>query len=162
MAVSSINVGDRFPSINLFTFKDDKITPINTEEAFKGKKVVLFAVPGAFTPTCSNTHCPSFVRDAEKLKAKGVDLVACTSVNDAFVMDAWSKSQKADGKILMLADGNAQLTEAIGMVKDSSPSGMGKRSKRYVMIIDDMIVKHVAVDEKGVEQTSADAILSKL
>jgi len=160
--MATIVAGDRIPNITVRTWKDDKITPLQTEEVFKGKKAVLFAVPGAFTPTCSNTHCPSFVRDAKRLKEKGVDLIACTAVNDVFVMDAWSKSQKADGVILMLADGNGELAKAVGMLKDGSAAGLGIRSKRYAMIIDDGVVKYVAVDESGAATTSADAIIAKL
>jgi len=159
---SPIAAGARFPNVAVRTMKEDKMEKLQTEEIFKGKKVVLFAVPGAFTPTCSNTHCPSFVRDAKRLKEKGVDLITCTAVNDAFVMDAWSKSQKADGVILMLADGNGELAQAVGMSKDITAGGLGIRSKRYAMIIDDCVVKYVAVDETGAANTSADAIIAKL
>jgi len=158
----SIKVGDKFPSATVRTLKDDTVESLNTAELFKGKRVVLFAVPGAFTPTCSSTHCPSFVRDAEKLKAKGVELVCCTAVNDHYVMDAWGKSQKAEGKILMLADGTAELTKALGMELDRFSTGLGLRSKRYAMIIEDGIVKWIGVDEKGVTNSGADAILANL
>jgi len=156
----TIKVGDKFPAVTVRTMKNDSTESLNTEELFKGKRVVLFAVPGAFTPTCSSTHCPSFVRDAEKLKEKGVELVCCTAVNDQFVMDAWSKSQKADGKILMLADGGAELAKAIGM--DFVIPGLGIRSKRYAMIIEEGVVKWIGVDDKGVVNSGADAILANL
>jgi peroxiredoxin len=111
---------------------------------------------------CSKTHCPSFVRGAALLKGKGVDLVACTAVNDCFVLDAWSKSQFADGKIQFLADGNGDFAKKVGMVLDLTSRGLGVRSKRYALIVENGVVKHVAVDETGVEKTTADALLPKL
>ena len=157
-----IQPGAHFPDVKVFTLEDNKPKAVPTAEVFKGKKVVLFAVPGAFTPTCSKDHCPSFVREAKAFKAKGVDLVACTSVNDAWVMDAWAHEQKTEGHILMLADGNGDLAKAVGLVKDASVAGLGIRSKRYAMYIEDLNVKFVAVDETGYGQSSAENVLKFL
>ncbi len=156
----SIQSGDKIPSINLTTMGDGP-TPITTDEIFSGKKVVLFAVPGAFTPTCSEAHLPGFVVNADKIKAKGVDTIACISVNDAFVMGAWGKAQNAS-EILMLADGNADFAEAIGLTMDGSKFGMGTRSQRYAMIVDDGVVSHLAVEEGGLDVSSAESILAAL
>jgi len=156
-----IQVNDTFPSVNVQTMTTEGPKPINTADFFAGKKVVLFAVPGAFTPTCSAAHLPGFVVQADAIKAKGVDEIVCTSVNDAFVMGAWSQSGNAE-HLTMLADGNGELAEALGLVLDGSGFGMGKRSKRYAMIIDNGVVSHVAVDEKGFEVSSADAVLAAL
>eukprot|EP01027_Heterolobosea_sp_BB2_P026079 GEZU01040090.1.p1 GENE.GEZU01040090.1~~GEZU01040090.1.p1 ORF type:complete len:161 (-),score=54.24 GEZU01040090.1:121-603(-) len=158
----TIQVGDKIPEFTFMTMKENGPAPISTSEIFSGKKVVLFAVPGAFTPTCSNSHCPGFVQEAALLKSKGVDLVACTAVNDAFVMDAWSKSQKADGKILMLADGNGDFARAVGLELDLRPRGLGIRSKRYAMLVEDGVVKYLGVDESGLDKSSAGAILLQL
>ena len=158
----SIQVGDRIPSITLKTMGEKGPQDISTDAVFNGKKVVLFAVPGAFTPGCSNTHLPGYVVLADKIKAKGVDTIACLSVNDAFVMNAWGKSQNAD-EILMLADGNADFTKAIGMDADSSAFGMGTRSKRYAMIVDNGTVTHLAVEPpRTIEGSSAEKILEVL
>jgi len=156
-----IQVNDTFPSVNVQTMTTEGPKPINTADFFAGKKVVLFAVPGAFTPTCSAAHLPGFVVQADAIKAKGVDEIVCTSVNDAFVMGAWSASGNAE-HLTMLADGNGELAEALGLVLDGSGFGMGKRSKRYAMIIDNGVVSHLAVDEKGFEVSSADAVLAAL
>jgi len=129
---------------------------------FKDKKVVLFAVPGAFTPGCSKTHCPSFVKGAKDLKKKGVDLIACTAVNDPFVMNAWAQDQKAEGVITFLADGTGILAKILGMELDLSDKGLGIRSKRYAMILNDGVIEHLAVDDSGIKETTADAIISKL
>ena len=161
ITIMPIQIGDSIPSISLHTAIDGKPTAISTDDIFNGKKVVLFAVPGAFTPTCSAAHLPGFVVNIDAIKAKGVDSVACLSVNDAFVMDAWSKAQNAE-QLLMLADGNADFTQAIDLVLDGSGFGMGTRSKRYAMIVDDAKVTHIAVDEKGFELSSAEAILAAL
>lgn len=157
----SIQQGDKIPTIDLKTMGADGVETINTHDIFSHKKVVIFAVPGAFTPTCSISHLPGFVVHADDIKAKGVDTIACISVNDAFVMDAWGKSQNAEN-LLMLADGNAEFTQAIGLTLDGSGFGMGTRSKRYAMIINNGVVEHLAVDEKGFKDSSADAILSAL
>jgi peroxiredoxin len=122
---------------------------------------VLFAVPGAFTPTCSAAHLPGFVVNVDKIKARGVDTVACIAVNDVFVMNAWGKTQNAE-HILMLADGNAEFAKAIDLTLDGTGFGMGIRSKRYAMIVDNGVVVDVAVDEKGFEVSSAEAVLAKL
>jgi glutaredoxin/glutathione-dependent peroxiredoxin len=130
---------------------------------FKGKKVVLFAVPGAFTPTCSAKHVPGFVQNDAALKAKGVDAVACLSVNDAFVMGAWGKDQKSDGKVVMLADGNGDFTRAVGLELDATANGLGKRSKRYAMVVENGVVKTLNVEAPGAfEVSSAEAILKTL
>jgi len=157
----TIKVGNKIPSINLHTPVDGKPQAIGTDAVFAHKKVVLFAVPGAFTPTCSVAHLPGFVVHYDAIKAKGVDTVACLAVNDAFVMDAWAKSQNAE-HILMLADGNATFTKACGLALDASAHGMGERSKRFAMVIDNGVVSHIAIDEKGLEATSAEAILAVL
>lgn len=134
---------------------------LTVEELTKGKKVVLFAVPGAFTPTCSSKHLPGFVEKADEFKAKGVDTIACVSVNDAFVMDAWGKSAGIDGKILMLADGSAEFAKAIGVELDLSDKGLGVRSRRYAMYVDDGQVKDLNIEEGGAfTVSSADELLA--
>lgn len=153
--------GDRIPDVTIKTNGDKGPEDISTGELFKGKKAVLFAVPGAFTPGCSNTHMPGFVVNADKLKEKGVDLIACTAANDAFVMDAWQKDQNADA-ITMLADGNAEFAKALGLDMDASGGGMGTRSKRYAMIINDGVVEYLGVDGKGVDKSAAETVLEKL
>src|SRR5690606_7599146 len=132
---------------------------ITTDELFAGKRVVLFAVPGAFTPGCSNTHLPGFVVNADRILAKGVDSIVCLAVNDAFVMDAWGKTQNAEA-IRMVADGNGDLTRAMGMELDASGFGMGVRSKRYAAIVEDGVVQYLGVDEKEIKNSSAETILS--
>jgi peroxiredoxin len=122
---------------------------VSTAELFAGKKVVLFGVPGAFTPTCSNKHLPGYVRDADAIRAKGVDLIACVAVNDAFVMDAWGQAQGAAGKVLMLADGNGELTKKLGLETDASKYGMGQRGRRFSMILEDGVVKELNVEAPG-------------
>ncbi len=156
-----ISAGEKIPSIELQTMVDGRQSNISTDEIFSGKKVVLFAVPGAFTPTCSNAHLPGFVVKADEIKAKGVDTIICTSVNDAFVMDAWGKEKNAE-HLMMLADGSANFAKAINMDFDGSNFGMGTRSQRYAMIVDDGVVSYVAVDHKGLDKTSAEAILEQL
>src|ERR1700744_1769278 len=143
-------VGDKVPSATLYELSSEGPKPIKTEELFPaGKKVVAFALPGAFTPTCSAKHVPGFVADFDKLKAQGGSTVACISVNDAFVMGAWGKDQKADGKVMMLADGNGEFTEAMGLVLDGTKNGMGKRSQRYAMIVDGGVIKDLFVEKPG-------------
>jgi glutaredoxin/glutathione-dependent peroxiredoxin len=159
----AIKVGDKIPSVKLKTMKDGKMSDITTDEIFRGKKVVLFAVPGAFTPTCSMQHLPGFVEKAGEIRAKGVDTIACISVNDAFVMGAWGKDKGADGKVLMLADGNGEFAKAVGLEFDGSGIGFGLRSQRYALVVQDGVVKHVAVEQPmKFEVSSADAILAKL
>ena len=145
------------------TMTADGQQKLSTDVIFKGRKVVLFAVPGAFTPTCSMNHMPGFVAAADAIKAKGVDTIACTSVNDVHVMNAWAKASGADSKILMLADGNAAFAKAVGLDKDLAVAGMGVRSSRYSMIVDDGVVKTLNVEEKsGVNVSGAETILEQL
>jgi peroxiredoxin len=158
----TISVGDKIPSVTIQHKTADGIDQVSTDDFFAGRKVVLFAVPGAFTPTCSQKHLPGFVANADALKAKGVDEIACIAVNDAFVMDAWGKDQSADGKVTMLADGSAKLAKALGLDMDLTERGMGPRSKRYAMVVDDGKVTALAVDESGFEKSSAEAILGAL
>jgi peroxiredoxin len=157
----TIKIGDTIPTVELKTMGSDGPEVISTETIFSGKKVVLFAVPGAFTPTCSAAHLPGFVVNVDKIKARGVDTVACIAVIDVFVMNAWGKTQNAE-HILMLADGNAEFAKAIDLTLDGTGFGMGIRSKRYAMIVDNGVVVDVAVDEKGFEVSSAEAVLAKL
>jgi glutaredoxin/glutathione-dependent peroxiredoxin len=145
----TIKVGDKVPSVTLMQMKDGAPTPVKTDELFAGKKVVMFAVPGAFTPTCSAKHLPGFVRHADEIKAKGIDTIACLSVNDAFVMGAWGKAQDAGDKMMLLADGNGDFTHAVGLEMDGSKYGMGKRSQRYSMLVDNGVVKQLYVEEPG-------------
>jgi peroxiredoxin len=158
----TIAVGDKIPSVTVQHKTADGIDQVSTDEYFAGRKVVLFAVPGAFTPTCSQKHLPGFVANADALKAKGVDEIACIAVNDAFVMDAWGKDQGAEGKVTMLADGSAKLAKALGLDMDLTERGMGPRSKRYAMVVDDGKVTALNVDESGFEKSSAEAILGGL
>ncbi len=158
----SIQEGDRLPEATFKVMGDDGPQDLTVDELCKGKKVVLFAVPGAFTPGCTKTHLPGYVVNADKIKAKGVDTVACMAVNDAFVMDAWGKSQNAD-EVLMLSDGNGDFTRALGLEMDASGMGMGTRCKRFAMIIDDGVVQHLAVEPAGgVDVSAAEKILEKL
>jgi len=159
----TIKVGDKVPSVKLKQMTPDGMKDVQTEDFFKGKKVVLFALPGAFTPTCSAKHLPGFVEKAAELKAKGVDTVACLSVNDAFVMNAWGKDQKADGKVQMLADGNADFTKAVGLELDARANGLGIRSQRYAMVVDNGVVKTLNVEKPGsFEVSSAESVLKAL
>ncbi len=157
----TIATGDRFPDVTLKTNGPEGPQDLSTGEFLAGRKVALFAVPGAFTPGCSNTHMPGFVVNADKLLAKGVDAIACLSVNDAFVMGAWQRDQNAEA-ITMLADGNAELTRALGLEKDASAAGMGTRCQRFAMLLDDGVVTYLGIDEKGVEQSSAETLLAQL
>ncbi len=157
----SLSVGDRIPSLTLKTNGPDGPTDVSTDQIFGGKRVVLFAVPGAFTPGCSNTHMPGFVVNADRILERGIDEIACVAVNDAFVMGAWQKDQNAE-RITMLADGNAELAKALGLELDASGNGMGTRSRRYALIADDGVVQYLGVDEKGVRESSAETVLSQL
>jgi len=157
----TIKVGDTIPSMKLMVATADGPKEISTDEIFKGKKVVLFAVPGAFTPTCSAKHLPGFVQNADAFKAKGVDTVACISVNDAFVMGAWGKDQGTGEKVTMLADGAAAFAKAIGLELDLNARGMGWRSQRYALVAEDGKVTHLGVEAPGgFELSKAEAILS--
>jgi peroxiredoxin len=158
-----IKVGDRIPSVKLKHMTAEGIKDITTDEIFKGKKVVLFALPGAFTPTCSAKHLPGFVQKAADLKSKGVDTIACLAVNDAFVMGAWAEHQGAGEKMLMLADGNGDFTRAVGLEMDGTGYGMGKRSRRYALVAEDGVVKTLNVENPGAfEVSSAEAVLKSL
>jgi glutaredoxin/glutathione-dependent peroxiredoxin len=159
----TIKVGDTIPSMKLMMATPDGPRETSTEEIFKNKKVVLFAVPGAFTPTCSNRHLPGFVEHAAELKQKGVDTIACIAVNDAFVMSAWGKQQGADGKVVMLADGSGTFTKALGLELDLVGRGMGVRSQRYALVADNGKVTHLGVEQPGgFEVSAAEAILRHL
>lgn len=151
----SIQVGDRLPEATFTTMTAEGPKPLTTAEVFGGRKVVLFSVPGAFTPTCSKMHLPGYVNQADDLKAKGVATIACLAVNDVFVMDAWAKSQNADGKVLMLADGNAAFTKAIGLELDASKFGMGTRSQRFSLIAEDGVVTSLNVEAPGKFEVSS-------
>ena len=159
----TIKVGDTIPSMKLMMVTAEGPKETSTDEIFKGKKVVLFAVPGAFTPTCSVKHLPGFVQNAEAFKAKGVDTVACIAVNDVFVMDAWGKDQGTAGKLEMLADGAAAFARAIGLELDLNARGMGWRSQRYALVAEDGKVTHLGVEAPGgFELSKAEAILEKV
>ena len=159
----TIAIGDEIPSATLKTMGAEGPEDVSTDDLFKGKTVALFAVPGAFTPTCSAKHLPGYVANAEAIKAKGVDAVVCLSVNDAFVMDAWGKDQDAGGKVQMLADGNADLTRKMGLDRNASGYGMGVRSKRYSMIVEDGAVKVLNEEPPGAfEISSAETLLKQL
>ena len=145
----TIQVGDKIPEATLTTWGEGGPKPITTEELFGGKTVGLFAVPGAFTPTCSAKHLPGFTAHADELKAKGVDTIACVSVNDVFVMKAWGEDQKVGDNILMLADGNGDFTKKVGLELDGSRFGMGARSQRYSMIVKDGVVESLNVEQGG-------------
>ncbi len=159
----AIQVGDKLPAVTLKHKTSEGIEDISTEELCAGKTVVVFALPGAFTPTCSAKHLPSFIQHAAEIKAKGVDTIACLSVNDAFVMGAWGKDQGAGDAVLMLADGNAELSKALGLELDASGFGMGLRCQRFAMVIEDGVVKTLNVEAPGAyEVSSAEAILATL
>jgi peroxiredoxin len=159
----TIKVGDKLPEATFKTMGPDGPQAMTTEQVFKGKRVALFAVPGAFTPTCSAKHLPGFKEKHGVLTAKGVDLIACTSVNDVFVMNAWGKDQDCGDKILMLADGNGDFASALGLTMDGSGFGMGKRSQRYSMIVNDGVVEKLNIEEPGkFEVSSADYMLAAL
>ncbi len=158
----TIGVGDPLPSIQLIKLLPDGREPIDTATYFKGRRVALFAVPGAYTPTCSARHLPGFVEHAAALKEKGVDEIACTAVNDAFVLEAWAKANDARG-ITMLSDGNADFATAIGLDMDGSKFGMGRRSQRYAMVVDDGVVESLHVEAPGeFRVSSADHLLETL
>lgn len=157
----TISTGDKIPGVTVKTNGPDGPADLHTDELFAGKRVVLFGVPGPFTPGCSNTHMPGFVTHADDILARGVDIIACMSVADAFVMDAWQRDQNA-GQITMVADGNAELTRALGLDMDASKAGMGTRCKRFALIADDGVVSYIGIDPKGVDRSSAETILENL
>src|SRR5690606_10090432 len=159
----TIATGDKLPEATLVKVTENGPEQVNAAEYFKGRKVALFSVPGAFTPTCSARHLPGFVEKAEELKAKGVDEIACTAVNDAFVLQAWSKSAEADGRVTMLADGNGDLVRAVGLGLDASKFGMGQRGQRFSMVVEDGVVKQLNVEEPGAYSvSSAEHMLAQL
>ena len=158
----TIQVGDRIPDVQLTLATPEGPIPVKTGEYFSGKRIALFAVPGAFTPTCSAKHLPSYVEKASELKAKGVDEIVATSVNDAFVLGSWNKDAGAEG-ITMLADGNGQFAEGLGLTMDASKFGMGTRSQRYSMIVNDGVVEQLNVEAPGEYQVSgAETLLGQL
>ena len=160
----AIQVGEKIPSATLFHMTGDGPAAVTTDEIFSGKKVVLFAVPGAFTPTCSAQHVPSYLKNAAALRDKGVDTIACLAVNDVFVMGAWGKDQGAEGEVLMLADGSGAFTKAAGLELDLTARGLGVRSQRYAMVLEDGVVKTLHVEENPGElaNSGAETILAEL
>ncbi|MGI9379070.1 MAG: peroxiredoxin [Methyloligellaceae bacterium] len=159
-----LSVGDRLPETNLYVLTKDGPQAVSTSDWFAGRKVVVFAVPGAFTATCHNNHVPNFLENLDSLKSKGVDEVACLAVNDVFVLNAWSEATGAKGKLTFLSDGNGEFTGAIGAENDISVVGLGIRSKRYVMLVTDGVVDFVSVEEaRGtIEKSSAEIVLQQL
>lgn len=153
----SIKVGDRLPEAKFTIMGEDGPKPVSSSDLFKGKRVVLFAVPGAFTPTCSEQHLPGFIAHADEFKAKGVATIACTAVNDVFVLNAWAKARGAQESITMLADGNGDFAKALGLDVDLSPFGLGTRSQRYAMLVDDGVVKYLSVEDSPPEHIKATA-----
>ncbi|MCB1885432.1 MAG: peroxiredoxin [Geminicoccaceae bacterium] len=160
----TIKAGDRLPEATFKVRTANGMDDVTTAGLTAGKKVVLFAVPGAFTPSCNDRHLPSYVRNVEALKAKGVDTIACVAVNDAFVLDAWARSVGTGDGILMLADGNGTFTKAVGLDFDGSAHGLGLRSRRYAMIVEDGVVEHLAVEDAPpmVEASRAERLLEVL
>lgn len=159
----TVQVGEKMPSGIFGVMTEAGPGAISADELFTGKKVVLISVPGAFTPTCSAKHLPGFLQYADEFKARGVDTIACMAVNDVFVMHAWGKDQRVGDKVVMLADGNGDYAEALGLAQDSSAFGMGKRGRRFAIIVDDGIATHVAVEAPGqFEVSKAETVLSAL
>jgi len=159
----TLKVGDKLPSVTLKIMTAEGPKNVTTDEVFGGKRAILFALPGAFTPGCSMKHVPGYVQHYETIIKKGVDLIACLSVNDAFVMGAWEKDQKAEGKVMMLADGNGDFTKAVGLSMDGTGFGMGMRSQRYAAIVENGVVKHLAIEPApGVDVSSAESMLKHL
>jgi peroxiredoxin len=160
----SIKVGDRIPDVRLMTATGEGLAPVQSTDVLGQGKVVLFGVPGAFTPTCSDHHLPGFVLRADDIKDKGVDTIACVAVNDVFVMGAWGEARNVDDKVVMLADGNADFAAAMGLELDGSGLGLGTRSQRYAAILEDGVVKELLVEQSpgGVDVSSAESVLDKL
>lgn len=159
----AIQVGDRLPESTFMTITENGPEPVSTDDIFKGKKVALFAVPGAFTPTCSAKHLPGFKERVAEFQAKGVDAIACTSVNDVFVMGAWAENQGVKDEMVMLADGNGDFAKDIGLEMDGTGFGMGKRSQRYAMIVNDGVVEQLHVEQPGeFKVSSADFVLGQI
>jgi peroxiredoxin len=159
----AIQVGDKIPAVDLQHMADSGVETINSEDLFGGKKVALFALPGAYTPTCSASHLPGYVVASDELFAKGIDLIVCLSVNDAFVMDAWGKQHNADDRVMMIADGSAHFTRAVGLELDLDAAGMGIRSQRYAMVINDNVVEVLNIEApKQFEVSDAQTILASI
>lgn len=158
----TISAGEKIPSVTINTMGEDGPGAVTTDEFFAGKKVAIFGVPGAFTPTCSAKHLPGFITNADALKAKGIDAIACISVNDPFVMGAWGKDQNAGDAVTMLADGSAAFTKATGLELDLTDKGLGLRCQRFSMIVNDGTVETMHIDEGVFEKTSAEQMLSDL
>ncbi|MDB5672246.1 MAG: peroxiredoxin [Alphaproteobacteria bacterium] len=159
----AIGVGDRLPNANFVKASPDGPQPVDGDSFFKGRRVALFSVPGAFTPTCSARHLPGFVEKVDALKAKGIDEVACTAVNDAFVLQAWAESADAVGKVTMLADGNGDFAKALGLEMDGSRFGLGQRGQRFSMVVNDGVVEQLNIEEPGAfNVSSADYMLERL
>ena len=157
-----IKVGDRIPSASIREVKEDTAAEVKTDEFFRGRRVALFAVPGAFTSTCSAKHLPSFANNAEAFRNKGVDAIACVAVNDPAVMRAWGQHSNTTGKVTMLSDGNGEFTRALGLEADMSKNGMGKRSRRYSMLVEDGVVKQFNLEEPGAfGASSGDTLLQQ-
>ena len=160
----TIDVGDKMPSVTLKQLTPEGVKEVTTDEIFGGKKVVFFAVPGAFTPACSQRHLPGFVERATDIKGKGIDEIACVAVNDAFVMGAWGREQKAEGKVRMLADGSGDFVRALGLELDLSKGGLGIRSQRYSMLVNNGVVKSLNIEKQPgqVDVSGAEAMLRSL
>lgn len=159
----TIKVGDKLPEATFNTMSAEGPKPMTTDQVFAGKKVALFAVPGAYTPTCSKSHMPGFLQSFDTFKGKGVDVVACTAVNDIFVLSQWAKDQGADGKIMMLADGSGDFAKKIGLELDLTARGMGVRSRRYAMLVNDGKVEALNLEEGAqVDKSSAETLISML
>ena len=159
----AIEVGDTAPDVALRRKSEDGVEEVRTGELLAGKTAVIFGLPGAFTPTCSAQHVPGYVKNADALRARGVDLIACVSVNDAFVMGAWADQQGTGGKVEMLADGNGEFTAALGLELDATGFGMGRRSRRYAMVVRDGVVSDLAVEDgPGLNVSAAEKILARL
>ena len=160
----TINIGDTIPSVTLKQLTPEGVKEFATDEIFRDKKVVLFAVPGAFTPACSQRHLPGYVDRAANIKAKGIDEIVCVAVNDAFVMGAWGKEQKTEGKVRMLADGSGDFARALGLELDLTKGGLGVRSKRYAMLVDNGVVKSLNIEAQPgqVDVSGAEAMLKAL
>src|SRR5882757_7076507 len=158
-----IKVGDRLPSVNIRQVTESGVQEVSTEDFFKGRRVALFAVPGAFTSTCSAKHLPSFANNADAFAKRGIGTIACISVNDGAVMRAWGEHSKTTGKVTMLADGNGDFARALGVEADMSKNGMGKRSRRYSMLVDDGVVKALNLEEPGAfGASSGDHLLTQI
>jgi glutaredoxin/glutathione-dependent peroxiredoxin len=159
----TIKAGDRMPSGSFKVMTPDGPKDLTTDALFKGKKVVLFSVPGAFTPTCDAKHLPGFVENADQIKAKGVDTIACMAVNDVFVMNAWGKHSNVGDKVLMLADGNGDYAKALGLEMDATGFGMGKRGQRFALVVEDGVVRQVNVEApREFKVSAADYVLGQL